>query len=580
MQIRLSFQHPCALVSNRLDLTLASLLDGAMQAEVPVAFAHGAPPTRDKAILAAPIKFDISGNWILQLRQGTTAVGKPIQVSIAGPSFWEWLASDWQIITAAVSALYITAFALLLLATRYSTRAFTILNDAVWAKLVTWPFFLLRHIPAVQGWVLEPWFRNGRAEATRSTARFVDPPVSSGEHEPLPASSLLARLREQPRLWLHGRSGMGKTSIFAAWERAYFASPDALTLRAAIRRYGFILITLPVRYFAAVPPPDANKPETWVLEVVRRRLEQFGLATEDLGLIKAMLNAGHIALALDGINEADRDIALAIFARQFSRVRILVTSQGIGDEIWEVWNLPETIDALREQLLIMWLGEKTGGILSRRIVAERLSEAITSGYDLALLRDLARADPEHTVLPSNRVALYRAMLARVQDSQGRTLRLEGLKQVAWTMVTQRRRDITPDDEKVLGADVLYALGREGIRIVRRIGRVHEFRHDQMRAFLAALWLGEEMPNIPAAQKAAIDGGSFLLNSRDQEELWRFLAEIVSDEDLKMLWLFASEEPQPRWALQQAMQAKADERHVTLVRPVQRQPTGTTAGAAS
>ena len=109
--------------------------------------------------------------------------------------------------------------------------------------------------------------------------------------------------------------------------------------------------------------------------------------------------------------------------------------------------------------------------MSHRIVAEGLSETIASGYDLALVRDLAGADPEGSALPPDRVALYRAMLAHVQDTQGRVLRLEGLKQLAWTMVTQRRREITPDDETLLGADVLLALDREGVRIVRRIGKI-------------------------------------------------------------------------------------------------------------
>ena len=112
------------------------------------------------------------------------------------------------------------------------------------------------------------------------------------------------------------------------------------------------------------------------------------------------------------------------------------------------------------------------------------------------------------------------------------------------MVTQRRRQIMSDDERVLGADVLSALDREGVRIVRRIGKVYEFRHNQMRAFLAALWLVDEMPTITKAQKAAVDGGAFQLSWRDQEELWRFLAELMSgDDDLRAWWTFASEEPE-------------------------------------
>src|SRR5262249_12834693 len=54
------------------------------------------------------------------------------------------------------------------------------------------------------------------------------------------------RLRRLPRLWLHGRSGMGKSSVFAARERAYFAE-DVSSLSAALRRYGFILMTLLIR---------------------------------------------------------------------------------------------------------------------------------------------------------------------------------------------------------------------------------------------------------------------------------------------------------------------------------------------
>jgi hypothetical protein len=155
VQMRLSFLHPCAPVSDRLGLALAaSPLGGAIQAMVPVTFPYDTAPAKDRAILSAPIEFRAPGNWILQLHQGTVTIGEPIPISIASPSFSKWLASAWQIIVVVAGALYIAAFALLLLATRYSTRAFAILNDAAWAKMVTWPFFLLRQIPAVHCWVL------------------------------------------------------------------------------------------------------------------------------------------------------------------------------------------------------------------------------------------------------------------------------------------------------------------------------------------------------------------------------------------------------------------------------------------
>ncbi len=360
---------------------------------------------------------------------------------------------------------------------------------------------------------------------------------------------------------------MGKSSVFAAWERAFFAAENAPTLAAAVRRHGFVLVTLRVRHYAGVPPPEAGRPETWVLEAVRRRLEQSGLETRDLGLVEAMLRAGHIALALDGTNEADRDAALAAFARQFPRVRLLATSQAAAGEGWETWRLPEDVAALREGLLQLWLGTDKGGLLARRVVTEGLADAVVSGYDLRLLADLAGADPERAPLPRDRTALYRAMLARAVEAAGRPLRAEGLKQVAWAMMTQRRREIMAEDEKVLGVGALAALVRQDVPIVRQAGAAYEFRHDQMRAFLAALWLAEETPTAKALGQAAVDGKAFVLKRRDQEELWRFVAPLLpSDEDLVALWRFADEEPADRGLLLAALQAEADARGVALVRP--------------
>jgi hypothetical protein len=510
-EVRFTFSHPCAAASGYLALTLVASLDNIERGREDVRLARASPPSADStgAVLAAPMRFDQPGKWILQLWQGSTLIGQPLSFSLRARSFWEILVSAWETVLAAFSVLYILSFGALLLLTRRHAGAFRILSDAVWAKFLTWPFFFLRNAPPVQRWVLEPWFQAIR-RSTQTNVPFHDPPISNASGSQTEGTALLHRLRDAPRLSLQGRSGMGKSSVFVAWERAYFAATEAPTLSAAVRRYGFILIVLPVRQYAALLPPEANRPESWVLEAVRRRLEQFGLVTRDLGLIDAMLRAGHIALALDGTNEADRDTAIDAFAHQFSQVSMLITSQSSEWKDWEGWHLPEDVSALRESLLALWLGTEQGASLSRRIVAEGLSETIVSGYDLRLIADLAGADPEHTPLPANRIALYRAMLARVTGADGRPLHLARLKQLAWGMVTQRRREIVLDDEKLLGAGTLKAPAKEGVRIVRPVGPVHEFRHDQMRAFLAALWLFDETPNLSAMEKAATDA-AFVLN---------------------------------------------------------------------
>ena len=376
---------------------------------------------------------------------------------------------------------------------------------------------------------------------------------------------------------------MGKSSVFAAWETAYFVAAHVPNLNAAVRRYGFILVAIPLRRYAALPAPDDKRPESWILEIVRRQLEQHGFTTRDLGLIEALFRTGHFAIVLDGTNEVDRTSDIIDFARQFPQVRLLVTSQMIpsaDDGRWELWELPQDIGGLRDGLLALWLGAEKGGILSRRIAAEGLSRTIISGYDLRLLAELSGDDPERATLPVNRVPLYRAMLARARGLDGQSLRLEGLKQLAWTMMTQRRRDIVPDDENVLGVGTLRALEREGLGIVRTIGAAREFRHDQMRAFLAALWLVEEMPTQSALQKTATDAGVFRLNRDDQEALWAFVAPLLtSSTDLEALWLFANSDPAERGFLEHAVQTEADKRGVTLVRVAQ-QPQLEKAGVSS
>jgi hypothetical protein len=280
-------------------------------------------------------------------------------------------------------------------------------------------------------------------------------------------------------------------------------------------------------------------------------------------------------VALDGANEADRDLSLDAFVRQFRDVRVVVTSQtGKNEEEWQVWHLPRDVDELREGLLELWLGEENAATLSRRIVAEGLASSIVSGYDLRLVADLAGADPANVPLPPDRITLYRAMLARATGKDGRPVRLEGLKQLAWTMITRRRREILPEDEKLLGVGVLKAIAKEGVRIVRQAGTIYEFRHDQMQAFLASLWLAEEIPTIPALETAITEARAFELNRKDQEELWRFLAALLtSGEDLAALWRFASNEPETRSILLDALQKEADERDITLVRAARRRKAG-------
>jgi hypothetical protein len=565
ISITVALRHPCASVAGNLGLSLVAEGPDRPPQVTPARLAHSSPVGPETALLVGEFQFDRPGEWILALRQGATPVGAALRFSVGAPTFVEQLLAAWQWVAGGFALLYTAAFAALLLATRRSAMAFRILADAVWAKWLTWPFFFLRHVPAVQRWVLEPWFQNVR-QAVRRGVSHLDPPVTAADGTTDEASHLLSMLRERPRVWLQGRSGMGKSSVFAAWERTYFPADENATLADAVRRFGFILVMLPVRHYAALQPPEPNRPETWVVEAVRRRFEMFMLGDVEHALVRSMLKAGHIALALDGMNEADRDSALSAFARQFPQVRLLVTSQTRADG-WDLWQLPADVASLRARLLSLWLGPEKGAELERRIIAKGLADTILSGYDLRLVADLAGSDPASAPIPADRIALYRAMLALAKDAAGAPMRLEALKMLAWTMLIERRREITTADGTKLGDAVVKGLTWEGVRILRQVGTLHEFRHDQMRAFLAALWLVEELPSVTALQEAMMKAGAFDLPRRDQEEVWRFLAALLATEDgLKPVWQFANEKPQERGLLLAALQDEADRRNVTLVRP--------------
>ena len=417
-----------------------------------------------------------------------------------------------------------------------------------------WPFFLLRHWPPAQRWVLEPWFQAVRG-ATQTNQAYLDLPVTDPKGATTEAGGLLSRLRTELRLWLQGRAGMGKSSAFSYWERTYFAGA-ATTLADAARRFGFMLVMLPVRHYAALSA-DASRPELWVIEAVRRRFEYFGLTVTDLGLVEAMLRAGSIALALDGMSEADRDTALTVFAQSFPQVRLLVTSQGRGPELFQVWRLPDTIADYAEELMQLWLGSDRGAALAARVGRDGLMPHLLSGYDVQLVTDLAGGDPEHAPLPDNRIGLYRTVLKQAQAEDGSPLALEPLKELAWSMLTEKRRELHEADMKQLGQAAVTALTHKEAPILRPFGDSLEFRHDQMRSFLAALWLVEEAPGAAGICKRLDGSAVWRCSRRDQEEVWRFVADLLPLQDLASIWRYAVTDPADRAFLQTALQTRAE-----------------------
>jgi hypothetical protein len=117
------------------------------------------------------------------------------KVALTKPnSFWDTLAAASPIIVATLTSLFALSFMALLFLAHRSPRAFTMLSDPAWGpRLLTWPFFFLRHVPRVQRWVMEPYFQAVRR--TIADVPFLDPPVSTTFGSKLESKALLQRLR-------------------------------------------------------------------------------------------------------------------------------------------------------------------------------------------------------------------------------------------------------------------------------------------------------------------------------------------------------------------------------------------------
>src|SRR5262249_29478894 len=244
----------CAQVADKLGLRiLVSRSDAGGHDEKPLSRPMIPVETKDGlAKLTSTISFPTKGKWKLQAVAAATGsdipVGAPVFVQV-DESLLDPLERQWKWLSAVAGFIYVASFGVLFVFAHTNERAFRILSDPVWSKIGVWPFFLLRQVPAAQLWVLEPCFQAIR-KTIPGDRPFLDVPVQGPNESRAEATTLLTKLQSDPRLWLQGGAGMGKSAVFAAWERDYYAAP---TLSSAVHKHGFVLIMLRVRQFAMLP---------------------------------------------------------------------------------------------------------------------------------------------------------------------------------------------------------------------------------------------------------------------------------------------------------------------------------------
>jgi hypothetical protein len=193
-------------------------------------------------------------------------------------------------------------------------------------------------------------------------------------------------------------------------------------------------------------------------------------------------------------------LAVAAFAAEFADAPMLVTSQEGGQVPFETWRLPEDIKEHVDKLLRLYLGAVPGDVVTQRLKDSKLLGVMQTGYDVRLVADLSTSNPDGADLPLDRTDLYhKVMDAAWPEGPPERVRADQdiLQAAAWKLCSELgpnvdKRKIRPDLDAP--KDLLEALTNAGeqpgrhVRLVRRAGATFEFVHDQMNAYLAAVWL--------------------------------------------------------------------------------------------
>jgi hypothetical protein len=534
--VRGSLRHACAAVAESMNLVVEAVRETAGGSTAPRRIpAQVVGQTAGAADVSADLRQLEAGRWNVRLLAKAGAsdvpIGKPASI-VTERTFGGLLRAEWPWILLGLGAVQTAAFGGVLGLSRWRPGLLRVLRSG-WGSLLIWLSFLVAHAWPLQRWALSSWFGTERSKA--SAEPRIDIAVRAADGSELPARDLLARLASVKRLWLQGRSGMGKSTAFAAWHGAFFA--ECPSLLQATRRFGFALLPIPAHLIAPGRPDNIS--ERLIFELADAALH--GGAARDPALVRDMVRKGRLALAFDTPDPTTR-AALAAFARKHPAARVIVTSDNSAPEGFESWQLPPAPTAETvERLLQLWLGAYSGTRLTSQLEVEDVLPQLPTCYDLRILADLVTDDPKQ-VIPSERISIYRALLARAGAKDPALKDLRQLQSLAWAMTVEQRSEIRPEELAWLERASLGVLLAEGSRVLRQAAGGYAFDHEQLQFLLAAEWLVETNTTMFALLGALENSPVWMCGGGVQEALWRFVAAALAPANLPQLWRFSLEDP--------------------------------------
>jgi len=178
----------------------------------------------------------------------------------------------------------------------------------------------------------------------------------------------------------------------------------------------------------------------------------------------------------------------------------------------------------------------------RRIAGTALLDDIRSGYDVRLVETLHRQDI--LKFPADRRGLYDAIVSQLFPTDGQAA--DRLFAFAWTLWLGGKRRFTDDE---LDDAVRKALKSDPSGVTRIVeGAEREFRHDQMRGYLAAQHLVRAANPINVLEASE---GDWPKGSSEQDLVWQFAAALVDEMTAQRMYKWALKEPENRIRLQVA-----------------------------
>jgi hypothetical protein len=564
--LRFTFTHACAPVADELGLKVRVIAPPG-RSTVNSLFSIPGPTSVE---LALSQKIGEAGLWRFQIIATGGGRERPVgeaqtlsfvDSSAVGSWLWQW----WRFLTGLVAFLLVLTNVALFAAARRSAWAWRLATDDGWGtgalRLAT---ILLSHFPKAQLWILDFYFQRARARiCTHEPSPFLALPLKARDDRILTSDEVITTPWKDRRLWVQGGSGMGKTALFRHAVDSHFRKCE--TAFDAYAEWGCILVKYAARDFSA--GGEDKDDSKWVVDAIQATLSSENLTFANDALLKRFLESGTIGVAIDGLNEVDRARAVSAFVRDFSQAPILVTSQQTGDGGFATFRLPTDIRNFTSDLLRLYLKPDQAAVVDMRITKSGLKNAIRSGYDVMIVVDLARMDPEGVELPTDRMGLYAAVIkAGWPDASEEQLKEQqnSAAAAAWRMVSERKpnedmRRLKPDVD--LPADLLIGLAdaveREGkpVRLVRRVGDgAFEFVHDQMHAYLAAKWFAQDGFSIKELEKMIEESTIWTQAPDARRTLWGFAAGLLDNE--RLMALMVRVEDNEDWdSLRRALKAR-------------------------